>query len=121
MGWAAAAAAGFAGGVAAQLSRLPLMGLEKAVLEPMSRRLFRRTTARITPYLAQLFDALDPLMPARVANLNAADLERTVIETLEKISGEEWPDPREIEPFWQLYDPRINAEKTTQVLLALQQ
>ena len=120
---AEALAAGFVGGLAAQLARLPAMGLEKAVLEPLSRRLFRRATARAAPYVSRLLDWADPLMPQQIAALTPAQLDQWLLGGLESLTGEEWPDPSALEPFWNTYDPRINAEKTqTQaVLLKLQQ
>lgn len=110
-----AAAIGFFGGLGSQVARLPMVGFEKAVIEPMARRAFRRGTARITPHLAELFNRLDPLMPTKIAALTPEQLENWVRENLERITGEAWPDPAELEPFWEAFDPRKCAKRSATI------
>lgn len=111
MDLAQAAAVGFFGGLAAQVSRLPLLGLEKAVIEPLAERMFLSGSARIMPHLAVLFDQLDPVMPEMIAELSPGELTEWVRAQAERITGKEWPDPAELEPFWSAFDPRKCAAK----------
>ncbi|MEO1003569.1 MAG: hypothetical protein AAFX65_10725 [Cyanobacteria bacterium J06638_7] len=103
---------GAAGGLVVLCASPLLIGFEKAVVEPVARRLFRRGTARIIPHLARLLADTDQWMPAKIASSTPRELELWVLSRLEALTGEPWPDPAELEPFWTAYDPRINASKT---------
>lgn len=112
-----AAIAGLLGGAGAMVGNLFWLGLQKAVLEPVARRLFRRKATRVIPHLARLLEDLDRLMPQQITRLDAAGLERWALGRLEALTGEPWPDPAELEPLWKIYDPRINASKETAPVL----
>jgi hypothetical protein len=73
----------------------------------VARRFIQRNVMTALPVV---FDALDPIMPELVRQYNAAELEEIVRANLTKHTGEDWSE-RSVDVFFQLYDPRINAER----------
>jgi len=84
-----------------------ILGLTEAVIKPIAKKFIQ---AKILKYAPMVFDALDPVMPELIAKYDSKELEVIVREEFEELTGEDWSNVN-LNTFWQLYDPRKNADK----------
>ncbi len=84
-----------------------LLGLTEAVIKPLAKRFVQRQLINAAP---KVFELLDPVMPDLVKKHSAEEIQQIAREKFSEITGEDWSKAN-IEMFWQLYDPRRNAER----------
>ena len=83
------------------------IGFFEGVIKPTATRIVRR---RLLKWLPVVIDVLDPLMPEAIRAYSRQELEEWVRLKFEEITGESW-SYKEIRPFWEIYDLRVNADK----------
>jgi hypothetical protein len=88
------------------------LGLIEAVVKPLAQRFVQR---RLRAALPALFAAVDPLMPRLLEHYEPGHLEAIVRSKLTEITGDDW-STKDVDLFFQLYDPRRNAERLTSYL-----
>lgn len=96
---------------------LVAIGFEKAVIEPVAKKLFKRATSRLIDALPQVFSRIDHLVPGFIEAGNVAALRSTFYMALEEVTGEKWSyakAPAMLEAwreFRRQYDPVRAAER----------
>jgi hypothetical protein len=88
------------------------LGIIEAVVKPLAQRFVQR---RLRAALPALFAAVDPLMPRLLEHYEPGHLEAIVRSKLTEITGDDW-STKDVDIFFQLYDPRRNAERLTSYL-----
>ena len=83
------------------------IGLEEAVIKPIAKKFIKR---KILKYAPMAMNFLDEQMPRLLTQKDAQDMSILLKETLEGATGESW-DEKEINELFEIYDPRITAEK----------
>lgn len=86
-----------------------LIGLQEAVVKPIAKSFFKRKIIKYAP-IAMRF--LDQEMLGMLAQIDGAQMENSLIEQLEFLTGESWKKS-EINELFSLYDPRITADKAS--------
>jgi hypothetical protein len=81
------------------------IGLQEAVIKPIAKSFFKRKIVKYAP-VAMRF--LDQEMTRMLAQDNGKQMEASLIEQLECLTGESWKKS-EIDELFSLYDPRITA------------
>jgi hypothetical protein len=88
------------------------LGIIEAVVKPLAQHFVQR---RLRAALPALFSAVDPLMPRLLEHYEPGHLEAIVRSKLTEITGDDW-STKDVDLFFQLYDPRKNAERLTSYL-----
>lgn len=83
------------------------MGITEALIKPIAKRFMRRRLMRWAPTVLTF---LDHQMPSLLQAYRGAELEQVVRTQLEKLTGESWAE-EDLSPLFQLYDPRITADR----------
>lgn len=83
------------------------IGLQEAIVKPIAKSFFKRKIVKYAP-IAMRF--LDQEMIGMLAQVDGAQMESSLIEQLEFLTGESWKKS-EINELFSLYDPRITADR----------
>lgn len=86
------------------------IGLQEAVIKPIAKSFFKRKLVKYAPIAMQF---LDQEIAKMLAQGNSKQMEASLIERLESLTGESW-NKNEINELFSLYDPRITASKHQQ-------
>jgi hypothetical protein len=83
------------------------LGFLEALIKPVAKSFVQR---RILRYAPSVLAQLDQQMPLLLQAHTGKQLEQIVRTKLESLTGEAWSPP-EIEAIFNLYDPRITADR----------
>lgn len=83
-----------------------VLGVVEAVIKPVAKRFVQR---KIIKYAPMVYRVIDPMMPYLLVRYSGAELEQIVRQKFTELTGEDWSQTN-LEPFWQWYDPRKNAD-----------
>lgn len=84
------------------------LGLTAAIITPIAKRVVKRRLIRLAP---TAMDILDREMPQLFGNRSGQDLTDMLRTKLETLTGESWSDS-DLNQVFELYDPRITADKS---------
>jgi hypothetical protein len=85
------------------------IGLQEAVVKPIAKSFLKRKIIRYAPAAMRF---LDQEMAGMLAQDNGGQMEASLIEQLEFLTGESWKKS-EIDELFSLYDPRITADRVS--------
>ena len=83
------------------------VGVTKALIEPIAKRVIKNKVMRFAPAALKL---LDEQIPGLLGKWSGEEIEQLVRQKLESATGESW-SKQEIDSVFQLYDVRIGASK----------
>lgn len=84
------------------------IGLTAAIITPIAKRVVKRRLIRWAP---TAMDILDREMPQLFGNRSGQELTDMLRTKLETLTGESWSDS-DLNQVFELYDPRITADKS---------
>lgn len=83
------------------------LGITAAIITPIAKRVVKR---RLIQWAPTAMDILDREMPQLFGNRSGQDLTDMLRTQLETLTGESWSDS-DLNQVFELYDPRITADK----------
>jgi hypothetical protein len=89
---------------------LVIMGVIEGVVKPIASYQTRRQIVKWAP---SVLSTLDPMMPSLIQEKSGKELDTLVRDKFTNLTGEDWHDI-DVKYFWQLYDPRVSADKIEQ-------
>ena len=83
-----------------------LLGITEAIVKPIAIRFIKRKAVK---YSAIALEQLDKMV-VNITDLSGAEIEEKLRVKLEELTGEDW-SKEELNPFFEMHDVRINADK----------
>lgn len=86
------------------------LGVAEALIKPIAKHFVQRRLLQHAPTLLRF---MDQQMPSLLQAYRGQELEQVLRTQLEKLTGESWTGEN-LDPLFQLYDPRITADRLHQ-------